>query len=250
MKRSLLALSCLLGIVATAPPAVGQMSRCADCHVANAAAPGHVTEWGRSPHARGKVGCEACHGGDPSTFESTWAHRGILSPADKASPVHRRNLPATCGNCHEGPYLAFQRSRHSQLLATGGEDVPTCATCHGEVAAELLSPKRLEARCAGCHGPDKAHARPGFGAQARQMLEGVRDVRADLREAGRLIARVPDAGLRGELERERGLAEAPLVDAIYSGHSFVFDRLQERLTQAQQRTEALLGRVSSAPGRR
>ena len=70
--------------------AEAQRSRCADCHFATPpdSAGSHLGEWNRtkhledwemSPHGRNDVGCESCHGGDPATFESFLAHRGILA---------------------------------------------------------------------------------------------------------------------------------------------------------------------------
>src|SRR3970282_2548491 len=59
--------------------ASAQGTRCADCHLANPDAPGHLYAWERSAHGQHNVGCEACHGGDATTFESFAAHRGILN---------------------------------------------------------------------------------------------------------------------------------------------------------------------------
>jgi ribosomal protein S27AE len=113
-----------------APFAEAQRSRCADCHYADPAAPrrDHLNEWDRSPHGRNNVGCEKCHGGNPRQFEKFLAHRGVLPSGDKASPANRQNLPATCGRCHTGPSLAFENSRHYQLLRTGSCKGPTCST--------------------------------------------------------------------------------------------------------------------------
>lgn len=68
-------------------------SFCADCHFARPDAPGqaHLMEWDRSPHRRNSIGCERCHGGDPTTVERFLAHRDILPPSDAKSPVHPRN---------------------------------------------------------------------------------------------------------------------------------------------------------------
>ena len=86
-----------------------QQSRCADCHFANPDAPEqrHVYDWDRSPHRRSNVGCDACHGGDATSFESFLAHQGILHSGNPASLLHRANLSQTCGSCHIGPFVAF-----------------------------------------------------------------------------------------------------------------------------------------------
>ena len=115
MKRVGVACSLtLMSLVLFATPAASQQSRCADCHFSrpDAPAPDHLSDWDRSAHSSNNVGCEKCHGGDATTFEPFLAHRGILNSTNPASPVNRRNLSATCGTCHAGPFVAFQNSQH------------------------------------------------------------------------------------------------------------------------------------------
>ncbi len=225
-----------------AGPATAQDSRCADCHFANPTAPrqDHLEDWDRSPHGRNRVGCETCHGGDPTTFESFLAHQGILNSRNPASPVHRWNLPRTCGACHTGPFVAFQDSKHFELLRSGDEAPPTCSTCHGEVAAKLLSPRGLERRCETCHGNDRIAPNSDFPPQGRILLEDVEEVRQLLDRANELIRRVDDEQRRESLEDAFEQAEVPLVEAVRAGHAFVFDRLQERLAVSRERVNEIL----------
>ena len=225
-------------------------SNCADCHIINpdAPAPGHLSDWEHSAHGRNQVGCESCHGGDASTFESFLAHREILASRNPASPVHRRNLPATCGRCHTGQFVAFQRSQHFALLQQGDERTPVCTTCHGDVAAYLLSPRALAGRCASCHGEEGIVPRPGRPELAREMLEGVMEVRSLLDSAEEMLRHVRDAERREALEEAYHQAEIPLSEAIIAGHSFVYDQLQDRLGVARRRATALLEQlVNSEP---
>ena len=231
-----------------APEALAQLDRsnCADCHFANPydePAQAHLQDWSRSPHGRNDVGCERCHGGQPDTFESLLAHRDVLGSFNPASPVHRTQLPGTCGSCHAGPYVAFQSSQHYQLLNDGDRRVPTCSTCHGSVGAHLLSPGGLEQQCASCHGPDGVAPRPGRAAGARLLLEGVGEVRDSLEAAGRLIERIRDPERRAALEEAYQQAEVPLIQARQAGHRFVFDQLEERLATARTRAAGLLARL-------
>ena len=101
--------------------AQAQSSRCADCHIANApsAIPNwsgfalrHLQDWDASPHSRHSVGCDKCHGGNPATFEKFLAHKDMLPPSSPASPANAVNLPKTCGGCHTGPFVSFQKSKH------------------------------------------------------------------------------------------------------------------------------------------
>jgi hypothetical protein len=234
-------LSAGLGHAQTVP------SRCADCHFASlgASARWHLSEWDHSAHGRANVGCERCHGGDPTTFESFLAHQGMLSASNPASPIHPINLPRTCGACHPGPFAAFQKSRHYELLREGHRDTPTCVTCHGSVGAYLLSPKALAAQCAQCHAAGKVAPRGDYPAEGRMMLTGVREVRASLEEAKKLIARVKDKARRESLEIEWQDAQAPLLEAVHAAHTFVFAQMLDRLQITRKRLDLLMERLAN-----
>lgn len=223
-------------------------SRCADCHFANPGDWGwHLTQWDHSGHGRSGVGCEKCHGGDPTTFESFRAHQGMLGRQNPASPIHRSNLPQTCGACHAAPFAAFQKSRHYELLREGNRDTPTCVTCHGEVGAYLLSPKALHSQCSSCHGAGKFAERTDLPAEGKMLLSSVREVREMLDQARRLIGRVKEGDRRANLNAELAEALAPLTEAVDVAHMFVFDQMQEKVAEARRRAELLLEELAN-PG--
>ncbi len=228
-----------------------QQSSCADCHISalEPPAPYHFNAWERSAHGRNRVGCESCHGGNATTFESFRAHQGILDSRDPASLVHRRKIPQTCGACHTGQFVAFQDSGHYALLREGNQDTPICTTCHENVGARLLSPKGLAKQCSKCHDEGKITPRPEYPVQGKQLLEGIREVRALMDEARPLIRRVKDETRRESLQYTYDQAEVPLIEAVLAGHSFVFDRLEERLGVARRRAETLLERLANPPAR-
>jgi hypothetical protein len=245
-----------LALLLLPAPVAAQTSRCADCHMANVESPTvswssfavrHLSDWEHSPHERARVGCETCHGGDATTFERFQAHQGMLNARNPASPVHPANLPRTCGTCHTGPYVAFQKSHHYELLRAGDRSVPTCSSCHGEVAANLLSPRGLQNTCTRCHGPNSAQPRPDRAVDAGILMTGVRDVRATLNEARSLIRRVKDPARRQALEEQWRQAEVPVIEAAQAGHEFVFTNIRERLATARQRADALLDTLANLP---
>lgn len=232
--------------VAVAPPAaVAQLqpqSGCADCHYANPGSTSaqHLAEWDLSAHARQRVGCDRCHGGNPNTFEKGQAHRGMLSPGNTRSPVSRANIPATCGTCHVGPFVAFQDSKHYELLRAGNRNVPTCVTCHGNVAANVPSPKAVESRCNSCHGPRGVASRADLARDAALHIAGLNELRDLLDQADKAVARVKDTQRRELLRAQAQQARVPLVEAQNAGHRFVYDELEERLMLARMRIAALL----------
>ncbi len=88
------------------------------------------------------------------------------------------------------------------------------------------------------HLPHRAVRRvPG---QARGLLESIREVRTLLDEAQPLIRRVADADRRQELEEQYQQAEVPVIEAVQFGHSFNFERVEERRQTARRRADALL----------
>lgn len=239
------------GMVFGGEASAQSQSRCADCHFANpgSVSASHLSEWDLSGHGRKNVGCETCHGGDPRSFEPFVAHKDILARTNPASPVHPTNLPKTCGTCHTGPLMAFQRSKHYELLRAGNKKGPTCTTCHGEAAGNRLSPKALEGQCATCHGAGKIAPHPEFPARARMADEGLREARALLKDARNAIARVKDKARRASLEQAAQQAEVPIIEATQAGHAFVYDQLDERLTTARARIAALFERLANPDAR-
>jgi hypothetical protein len=228
------------GILAAASAARAQVSRCADCHLSrqDAPNPSHVEAWSRSVHR--DVGCERCHDGDSRTFEPIVAHQGILASGNPRSPVHRRNLPATCGACHLGPLTAFEQSRHHQVLQAGTLPAPSCATCHDDVEGLLLSAKALASECNACHGPRGGAPRADRAREVREQYEALRIVRQDLKLADSLIKRVEDRERRTRLRQAYDAVQAPLARAIAAGHKFVYDEMKEYLSRSEQRVQELL----------
>ena len=241
--ESLAAVACLL----IAPPALAQLepSHCADCHFANQGKPDpvHLLEWDASPHHRADVGCDKCHGGNPTTFEPFLAHQSIVRGRGPETPLHPTNLAKTCGSCHHGPYAQFQKSRHAALLAQQIYAGPTCSTCHGYAAGYTLSPSSLEKQCNSCHGHGKKAARPEYAANARAWLGDVTDIRLLLDGARSIVKRIRNPQLRASLEHDAQQAEVPLIEAVQDGHAFIFVDARERLTVSRSRTEALLSRL-------
>lgn len=222
-------------------------SRCADCHLAQAEAPAkdHLFDWDRSAHGLNGIGCDSCHGGNGQIFEPTLAHRGILHSSNRKSPVHRANLPATCGSCHTGPFVAFQDSRHFQLLKRGDKEGPTCSTCHDAVAGRLLTASGIEKQCASCHGPNEVAPRAERAKKARQMYEALHGVREQLKLARAMIRRVDDAQRRADLLDAYDQARVPLTRAINAGHKFVYQELEDYLRLSQERVDRLMSRIAN-----
>lgn len=113
--------------------------------------------------------CTTCHGS-----------HGIASVRNPASPVHSRNVTATCARCHSNaaymrsynPSLPidqlekYRTSVHGILHAKGDAKVAECASCHGShdirPAGDVKSAvyaTNLPATCAKCHA-DAQYMKP------------------------------------------------------------------------------------------
>jgi hypothetical protein len=234
-------------LLAYASSAQVYQTACADCHIVDrrAPAPEHVVEWSLSPHGRHQVGCDKCHGGDPSASNAADAHRGLLTITNAASPVYFRNLPATCGTCHPGPFTAFQRSRHYELLLSSNRQAPVCSTCHGTVGARLPSPTQVELQCTLCHG-EKARARDAeYTETTRRLYESLHEYRERLRFWGSLISDVRDKKQRAQLTKSQAEVESLFRQAVAAGHAFDADELRANVSAARERSDALTARIEA-----
>jgi nitrate/TMAO reductase-like tetraheme cytochrome c subunit len=114
--------------------------------------------WKESTHALEGVSCADCHGGDPEVSDKKAAHGGDVGGEDGAgSAVNFRNLPETCGTCHDEISEGFRESDHFDHLVRKKQDKqgPSCVTCHGSLNVEVLNVNTVEEACARCHSEEK-----------------------------------------------------------------------------------------------
>jgi cytochrome b subunit of formate dehydrogenase len=117
-------------------------STCLKCHMDN-------------PEVRSRVGPSAgfiasyensVHGvaiksGNDGAATCTDCHTGheVRKASDPRSGVAKKNIAATCAQCHGDIRDQYQESIHGTSLAKGINAAPTCTDCHGEHF--ILSPK-------------------------------------------------------------------------------------------------------------
>ncbi|HEX2444843.1 MAG TPA: hypothetical protein VHJ77_12925 [Vicinamibacterales bacterium] len=97
----------------------------------------------------------------------------ILLKVDRQSPVHRTNVPATCGTCHAGVKQAFGASIHGVALARSMPSAPSCHTCH---TAHGIRRTELEGwqlgaveECGTCHAEALRTYRDTFHGQVQAL---------------------------------------------------------------------------------
>lgn len=140
---------------------------CAKCHDAK---DGLVSRFEDSIHGRAleKAGLKVA----PSCVTCHSAH-DIRDPRDEKSPVHRTNVPKTCGSCHEGILAKYDQSVHGKAVAGGNARAAVCIDCHTahtirnvEVPAWKLDVIR---ECGTCHSESLKTYRDGFHGQASAL---------------------------------------------------------------------------------
>jgi hypothetical protein len=210
-------------------------SRCVDCHarLPETTGVGHgFTAWRASRHGAAGIGCEACHGGDPSATEAAAAHRGVARSGDTASTVYFARIPDTCGRCHASEAGYFRSSVHFARLRSDGHG-PNCVTCHGAMATTVLTPERVLGLCSACHSATGV-APVGKSREAAQVLALVRatNILYDVVSHSASSAR----GAAGTARARTLLADAErrLAAAAEVWHTFRLDSATARLSTARE----------------
>lgn len=204
---------------------------CRDCHksekfrVQNKKIYDYFQDWKGSPHDAAGVSCTSCHNGDPEAASAEEAHRGVLPQSSPTSPVHYKNIPKTCGSCHEPIYERFIKSRHYELLAAEGRG-PSCINCHGSVSARVYYTAVIERACAECHN-ERSGNHPEIVGRAKDVISRMNHARGYQRGLSFYYEAV---GQGRRMSRVNSLYEA----AVRAWHSFdlaVLDKSSRELVR-------------------
>jgi hypothetical protein len=193
-------------------------NQCVNCHEAEQSpiSLGHsFEEWRSSRHARAGVGCDKCHGGDPSVADREAAHEGVLAARESGSLVHVTRLAETCGSCHSTELKAYASTVHARQVAER-EQGATCSTCHGSMATSYPSSAELSYRCAACH------TKP---IQAQVALVVLAGTKIQLYRTGRELdsAKAVDPEWYGEAQKRLRDLERRMVGISLEWHTFAMD---------------------------
>ena len=169
---------CLLGTLAvclSASASAGDSTSCEDCHsdpkffVEYQKLYRYYQDWLSSPHRRGGVTCDDCHGGDPAAPEKVDAHEGVMPVSDPRSGLFYRNQPETCGECHKKESRQFEQSEHYRALVNQ-HGAPTCSTCHSAMNRKPYYRDIVENTCRVCHYENNDDDLPPVADKANEIL--------------------------------------------------------------------------------
>lgn len=158
---------------------------CLSCHLTLSESKLRVVaeQYARSAHRDERIGCAACHKGNPldPTVQAHEKGTGFV-----VRPTHQQ-IATLCGSCHEDPTFVrrfnarlpvdqarlFELSRHGKIAGAGDAHAPTCSTCHGthdiQPVATPTAPvnrRHVVSLCEKCHG-DAEYMKP-YGLAANQ----------------------------------------------------------------------------------
>ena len=57
---------------------------------------------------------------------------GVKTAIDQNSAINKKNIPATCGKCHNTEQKDYLQSIHFASVSKGNVDAPVCTSCHGD----------------------------------------------------------------------------------------------------------------------
>lgn len=193
----------VLCVVLLIPVSVrAQESSCVTCHtnLDDEVLTPPVEEWQASIHSKAAVGCDKCHGGDPTIEDedamATDNFKGVPSV---------KEIPELCASCHSDPdkmrpynlrideYDLFRRSGHGRaLLERGDTKAATCVSCHGshkilskDDVNSMVHYTNIPKTCGKCHS-DPEYMK-GYGLPTDQVEEYNKSYHAQI-----LYGKIPD----------------------------------------------------------
>jgi cytochrome b subunit of formate dehydrogenase len=120
------------------------------------------------------------HGNDAAaTCTDCHTAHDMKKGSNPASTVAKRNIAATCAQCHGDKKEEYDVSIHGKALINGVTASPTCTDCHGE--HDILSPSDTRSRvaaanvsaqvCSPCHASVRLTAKYGLAADRFRSFE-------------------------------------------------------------------------------
>lgn len=143
---------------------------CSGCHKSEAEAYNHSHHGLAVKMGKSAASCLSCHG----------QPHELLSEGNVNSPIHRQNVPNTCGKCHENVLKTYAQSVHGKAAMSGKREAPVCTDCHGEhtikshldPASSVYTSTVSEKVCARCHAAEQIISKYGLpGNRVKTYLE-------------------------------------------------------------------------------
>jgi len=178
---------CVTIVAGAEPNAAGHKpssSSCVTCHgKLDGPELAPVSAWPADVHAAAGLGCESCHGGDPSAALAEDAATAMDPKRGFVGAPNRLRVAEFCARCHSDAafmkqynpklrvdqFVEYRTSKHGKLNAAGDPVPATCTNCHGSHGIHSVSSpdspayaSNVPATCAKCHADAKVMAPYGI----------------------------------------------------------------------------------------
>lgn len=205
----------ILALITFSISVADNTSNCVTCHQEWEEEDGPSFKFSKDIHSQKGLGCEDCHGGDPSLDDMD----DVRETGDYREPPDHSEVPLFCARCHsDAEYMRghnpslpidqlskYKTSVHGQRLFDKGDDkVANCISCHtvheigdGRLPHSSTHPQNLPETCGGCHSD--ADYMAGYNIPTSQL--------ADYRES-----------VHGKALLERNDLGAPSCNDCHSNH--------------------------------
>jgi hypothetical protein len=164
----------------------------------------------------------------------------MTATALEAGPVSYRQVPATCGACHQDELKAYQTSRHYQLMGTRQQTDrgPNCVTCHGSLNVQAPNVRTVADTCQRCHNNDSEN-HPEIPVQAERLLNELNTIRG----FQLYVSRRGEGELRARAMRELDIGVSALM---HHWHTFDLESIADRTDKVLELSKAHFEAVREA----
>jgi predicted CXXCH cytochrome family protein len=228
---------------------------CVSCHSRVSAASdlsNRYLEWRLSRHSANSVGCEKCHGGDPTKDDSKQAHAGVFPPSNSRSRLNDSKVVETCAACHQAIAKSFAESAHYQRLRTSGMG-PSCTSCHAHMASSVRrSGAQGESLCTYCHNAANGllPQRPDIPEGAKATLDAIQRTQYVLTLISDLLPAAEKRNIAVDGERKDADAvKASLEGAKVAWHTFNLSGVLEMANKTFAQAVDIRDRLNKKLGR-
>jgi formate-dependent nitrite reductase cytochrome c552 subunit len=211
--------------------------------------------WSDSVHSGYFVTCDACHGGNPNVNSQAGAHSSLKNVTDPQSPIYFKNIPETCGKCHETELEHFKNTMHYQRLRAESS-APSCATCHQPHSFKVLKASELSSLCSVCHNEKDQATSANVPVDAKLALEKATELQNEIVTVKNSISEARAKGMDVSLAKnDLDKAISVMKDVPSLWHSFNlkdFDKQIQAGIDSAKKAQTKLTEVEStvppAPG--
>lgn len=204
---------------------------CITCHenVTAKKASDNYQRWSDSVHSSYFITCDACHGGNPKANLEAEAHSSMKKVTDPQSPIYFKNIPETCGKCHNTELEHFKNTMHYERLRAESS-APSCATCHKPHSFKVLKASELSPLCSVCHNEKDQASSANVPDDAKLALEKATELQNEIVKVTNSLSGAKAKGIDvSSAQNDLDKATSVMKDVPSLWHSFNLKNFDEQI---------------------